>query len=106
MAVSISFTGKVERVKEWDDDSRTIDVKVDDGSKYGGRARISTKQAVNQGDTVSVTTEKMPYPKVREYTNRDGERKTAADLVYAYAEVEVTGAVEYGEADIDSEIPF
>ena len=108
MTASINFTGKVERVKEWDDGSASIDVHVDDGSKYGGRARVSTKLHVEPGDIVSVTTERLPYGKTRAYTTRDGENKTATDLIYTYAQVEIVEPVEgcAVEDDLGDDIPF
>ena len=103
--VSITFTAKVERVHEHNG-SYALSLKVDDGSKYGGRADLWTDTPASVGDTVEVTTERMPYGKVRTYTDREGNDKTVADLKYMDAKVRVIGGAPAPKAEESGEIPF
>ena len=108
MSVNISFTGTVERVKDWGDNT-DLTIRVDDGGQFPSRAvvKVPGSNFFAEGSEVTVTSARLPYGKTRTYTNRDGEEKTVTDLIYPSASVAGGDSAPSTPSEtFGSEIPF
>lgn len=101
--VVITFAAEVVYAGRETNGAMPLSLKVDDGSQYGGKAKVWSTAPASKGDTVQVTCARMPYGKTSTYTGRDGAEHTSVEITYPDAEVVVMG----GYADDDGEeIPF
>lgn len=103
MSTNISFTGRVERIKDWGD-STDLSIAIDEGRDFPARALVKLHGSNHfaQGEVVEVTSATMPYPKHREYNG-----KIYVDIIYRNASVKSVGTAEPSPSTIDdSDIPF
>lgn len=105
MSANITVEGSVERCFRNDDNTKLI-VAVDDGGKWPTRLTVFVDGTcdVQQGDVVTVTSNRLPYVKEREYTDRDGNPATAKDLILPAATVSAEMGCT-GES-MSEDIPF
>ena len=105
--VNISFTGTVDRVKDWGDNT-DLTIKVDDGGNFPSRAvvKVPGSNFFEQGSEVTVTSARLPYGKTRTYTNNDGEEKTITDLIYPGASVSGGSGAKPDADPFGDDVPF
>jgi hypothetical protein len=104
MSATITVVGTVEFSFRNDDSTKFI-VSVDDGGKWPTRLTVFQDgfPDLQKGDTVTVTSERLPYAKSRTYTDKEGNEKTANDLILPGATI--SGGSAAPVLDDDS-IPF
>jgi hypothetical protein len=107
--VAITFTAEVVYAGREHNGAMPLSLKVDDGSQFGGKAKVWSTTPADKGDTVQVTCAKMPYGKASTYTDRNGAEKSSVEITYPDADVQVVGgsvAEEAYKPDDGAEIPF
>jgi len=82
MSATITVVGTVEFAFRNEDSTKLV-ISVDDGGKWPTRLTVFQDgfPDLQKGDSVTVTSERLPYTKQRTYTDREGNEKTANDLI-------------------------
>lgn len=107
MGANITAEGAVERCFRNDDNTKLI-VAVEDGGKYPTRLTVFVDGTVDvqEGDIVTVTSNRLPYVKERTYTDRDGNAKVAKDLILPAATVGAQTGASASAETFGEDVPF